>query len=924
MPWYAGVGLTLILVALADYARAQSLPPDVSPELIQQAKDACRTLEQVDPERAKELCRAVTQGARAVQTPQAAPAPVVQPARPVEKDPAPAPAAATARTVEPSRSDLERFFENGGGDGPGLEEPEQSLSQFGYELFDQTVSAPPVDMPVTPDYLIGPGDEFTVTLWGLVDASYTVEVDRNGEITLPRAGVIPVAGARYDELRPLLERRLAKYYTDFHLSVVMGRLRSIRVYVVGEVQRPGSLSLSSLSTAYNALFAAGGPTRRGSLRTIQLIRGGKTVAAIDLYDFLLKGDRTRDMRLQHEDTVLVPLIGATVGVAGNVLRPAIYELKGAGGSLADALSLAGGPKPTADLNRVQIERVEAHERRVAVDLDLSKVQDAAHIPVKSMDLVKLFPIYEIRKGVVRLSGHVVRPGTYELKNGMRVGDLVQSYEQLLPEPSLTYSEIVRYEWPTMARTVIPFSIRKVMDHDPENNVVLQDRDEVRVYPASRFQDTQFVTINGEVRHPGRYRLYERMSVLELVRQAGDPTPEALIERAEIRRKVPSDDASYERQIMYFRLDQLLEGNEEHRPMLEPDDEVVIHAKRDAKALARVTVRGAVKKPGEYPLLKDMRVKDLLFEGGLTRESELGQAELIRLENGNVNGEIRRTVVPINLTRVLAEDPAHNVDLRGDDELLIKQVGELKREYRVTLDGEVRFPGTYAIQAGERISSLLRRAGGLTDKAFLRGAVFTRASVKDSQQQRLREMSSTYTQRVTAEAAAVATAGLSKEETDAAKFELMARQNAIKLLGEQTELGRIVVNLKPPEELEGTANDLVLEDGDRLLIPQAPSSVSVLGSVRNPTSVVARDGASLKKYVSLAGGYLPEADRKAVYVVKADGTSVSPDRIKSIEAGDTILVPPDTEPKYRPLPLWRDVATILGQVVVTIAALVVIL
>jgi protein involved in polysaccharide export with SLBB domain len=351
--------------------------------------------------------------------------------------------------------------------------------------------------------------------------------------------------------------------------------------------------------------------------------------------------------------------------------------------------------------------------------------------------------------------------------------------------------------------------------------------------------------------------------------------------------------------------------------------VVIFGKADAKALARVAVRGAVKKPGTYTLLKDMRVKDLVFEGGLTRESELGQAELIRLENGDESGRVRRTVVPVDLARVMAEDPEQNLPLRGDDELLVKQVGELKREYHVSLDGEVRFPGTYAIRAGERISSLVRRAGGLTDKAFLRGAVFTRASVKASQQQRLHEMASTYTQRVTAEAAAVATSGLSKDETEAARFELTARQNAIKLLAGETELGRVIVHLAPPDELEGTINDLALEDGDRLLIPQAPSSVAVLGSVRNPTAVVARKGGSLKQYVALAGGYLPEADRKAVYVVRADGTSVSPDDVKTVEAGDSILVPPKTEAKYRPLPLWRDVATIVGQLAVTIAALVVI-
>jgi polysaccharide export outer membrane protein len=798
------------------------------------------------------------------------------------------------------------------------------LAQFGYELFRQTAAsfAPGADTPVSSDYVIGPSDEFTIILWGLVDAVYKAQVDRNGEITLPRAGVIPVSGLRFDELRPFLERQLSKFYTDFHLSVAMGRLRSIRVYVVGEAQKPGSYTLSALSTAYHALFAAGGPTKRGSLRAMQLIRSGKTVASIDLYDFLLKGDRTQDIKLQHEDTLLVPLIGPTIGVSGNVVRPAIYELKGRT-TLADVLKLAGGPRPTADLNRVQVERVVAHEKRIAVDLDLSRIEDAAGVPIENMDVVKLFPIYEVTKNVVRLGGHVVRPGTYQLKPAMRIRDLIPSYEQFLPEPSLEYAEIVRYEWPTMARTVVPFSISEMMGGNPHHNLALQDRDEIRVYPAARFHDPRFVTISGAVRHPGRYRLYERMTVLELIHQAGDPTTDALVSRAEIRRKVPNDDAGFARQLVYFRLDQLLAGNEDERKVLEADDEVVIYAKGDAKVLPQVAVRGEVKKPGLYPLLRDMRVKDLLFEGGLTRESALRQAELIRVASSDASGEVRRTVTPLDLDQVLAEEPSQNLPLQADDELLVKQVGELKREYRIALAGEVPYPGTYAIRAGERMSSLIRRAGGFTDKAYLRGAVFTRESVRASQERQLQEFTASHTQRITSEAAAIATGGLSKDEAEAAKFELTTRQEAIKLLASKTVLGRVVIRLDQPDALEGTSDDLVLEDGDKLVVPQPPSSVAILGSVRNPTAVVARVGQTVGDYVAMAGGYLPNADRKAVYVVRADGSSVSPDHVKHIEAGDAILVPPQVEAKYRPLPLWRDIATIVGQFAVGIAAMVVI-
>ncbi len=906
--YMAAVGFVIGLVGAAS-ARAQPLPAAVPPDLVQQARERIKTMEQSDPARAKEaqsLLQSLSPGPPAPTPPQ------------TENHPA---------TTEPptsALSDLEQFFAGPAPGAAATDHAGSSLTQFGYDLFQATTASftPMTDTPVSPDYVIGPGDEFTVILWGLVDGLYKVQVDRNGEITLPRAGVVPVAGVRYEELRPFLERHLAKYYTDFHLSVGMGRLRSIRVYVVGEARQPGSYTLSALSTAYNALFAAGGPTKRGSLRTMQLIRGGKTVASIDLYDFLLKGDRTQDIKLQHEDTLLVPLIGPTVGVSGNVVRPAIYELKGRM-TLAGVLKLAGGTRPTADLNRVQVERVVAHDKRIAVDLDLSRMEEAEAVPIQDMDLVKLFPISDGTRNVVRLSGHVARPGNYQFKPGMRVRDIVTTYDQLLPEPSLEYSEIIRYEYPTMTKTVVSFSIEHMMAGDPHHNLVLQDRDELRVYPASRFQDPRFVTITGAVRHPGRYRLYEDMTVLELIHQAGDPTEDAFVARAEIRRKVPKEDAAFERTIVYFRLDRLLGGEESEKAVLAPDDEVVIYAKSDARALPQVAVRGEVKKPGAYPLLRGMRVRDLMFVGGFTRESALREAELVRVSATSVDGQVVRNVIALDPDRVLADDPEQNLVLQGDDELLIKQVGELKREYRVTIEGEVRYPGTYVMRPGERMSSLIQRAGGFTDKAYLRGAVFTRQSVGESQERQLQEFTASHAQRVTAEAASLAMGGLSKDEAEAARFELSTRQDAIKMLASKTALGRVVIQLDEPAKLEGTQNDLLLEDGDRLVIPPPPSSVAILGSVRNPTAVMAKDGRSINAYVAMAGGFLPNADRKAVYVVRADGSSVSPDQVKSIEAGDAILVPPQMEARYRPLPLWRDVATIVGQFAVAIAALVVI-
>ena len=254
------------------------------------------------------------------------------------------------------------------------------LKQFGYDLFQRTVStfAPITDVPVGPDYIVGPGDRFTISLWGRIELAYKTEVDRNGEITLPKVGTLKVWGSSFSELKTQLKNELSKHYKGFEMNVVMDRLRSIRVFVVGEVRTPGSFTLSSLATVYNALFAAGGPSKRGTMRDIRLLRNGKVIRNLDLYNFLLRGDMSQDERLQSGDTVFVPMIGSVAGIAGNVKRPAIYEMKGEV-TLGELFDLAGGVTPTGYTQRVQIERIIAHQKRIVEDLDLAEYPDTPQL-----------------------------------------------------------------------------------------------------------------------------------------------------------------------------------------------------------------------------------------------------------------------------------------------------------------------------------------------------------------------------------------------------------------------------------------------------------------------------------------------------------------------------------------------------------------
>jgi protein involved in polysaccharide export with SLBB domain len=437
--------------------------------------------------------------------------------------PEPEEAATASALPPPARDELSPIERLVAGNTP---DPHARLRQFGYDLFTRvpTTFAPVTDVPVGPDYVLGPGDHLNVLLWGGVQEGYQVEVNRNGAVALPRLGVVQVWGLTLDQVQRLLQQRFSEFYADFHMAVTLGKLRTILVYVVGEVRQPGAYTISSLSTIINALFASGGPTKNGSLRRIQLVRKGRHIHTLDLYDLLLQGNKAQDQTLQSGDTILVPLIGPVAGVAGNVKRPAIYELD-PDMTLQRLIDLAGGVTALGYLQRVQIERAVANERKVVVDVDLSAPRrkaaptDLWKTRMADGDLARIFAILPSLDNAVQLEGHAVRPGRYELKPGMRLRDVITSYEVLFPEPYLEYGEIVRYIGADTRRTVVPFNLGALLAGDPNQNLSLHPRDIVRVFARADFVDPPQVRISGLVHRPGLYPLTEGMRVGDLVFRA---------------------------------------------------------------------------------------------------------------------------------------------------------------------------------------------------------------------------------------------------------------------------------------------------------------------------------------------------------------------------------------------------------------------
>ena len=403
------------------------------------------------------------------------------------------------------------------------------LRQFGYGIFGSPAStfAPVLDVPVGPEYTLGPDDTLRIRLWGLVDNDIEITVDREGKIFLPNVGTISLWGMSFKDAKALLRKRLGEYYKQFQADITLGSLRTIRVYVVGDVVQPGGYSMSSLSTVTNALYAAGGPKKSGSMRQVKLIRNDRTVGVVDLYDYLLRGSSQNDFSLQSGDTIFVPPIGSVVGVAGHVKRPAIYELRGSV-RVSDALNMAGGVSPTAYLRRIQVERIKHHQEKVLLDLDLTGLalgdKDTNHdVRLQDGDFIKVSPIYARTYESVTVEGFVRHPGQYELKHGMRLSDIV-TVDEIVPETNLDRGEVIRIDTETLRHEVIAFVPRLLFQNDRSQDTRLQPEDKIILYSEFRTPDT--VSLGGEFKRPGNYTIEPGEVLSSVIRRAGGFTEEA--------------------------------------------------------------------------------------------------------------------------------------------------------------------------------------------------------------------------------------------------------------------------------------------------------------------------------------------------------------------------------------------------------------
>jgi polysaccharide export outer membrane protein len=808
---------------------------------------------------------------------------------------------------------------------------ESELKIFGHELFSRPSStfAPITQLPVSDGYVIGPGDEIKVLMWGRIDAEYSLVVDREGVIQFPKVGPLTVAGLTYQELKELIKRK-AESITGVNVDISMGKLRTIQVFLLGEVKSPGVYTVSSLATMSNALLASGGPTALGSLRQVQLKRRGRVVTAVDFYDFLLRGDTSADTRLMPGDVIFVPQVGPMVTVAGNVRREAIYELK-EDRTLQRALMLAGGLAPQAYNQRIQIERAFENQMKIILDIPYEHLDTQKVVPLKDGDLVRVFPILEENVNAVYLFGNVSRPGQYAYKPGMRVLDVLPNLETLQPDTYLPYTLIKRYKPDEMRAELIPFNLEKLLiEGDLLENLKLQPLDEVYVFNKSVFEDKPEVQITGEVRKPGRYSI-DKMRIKDLLYKAGGLTRDAYLPLSHLYR---TDPKTFDVALMTFSLEDALKEVPQDNLLLQDQDEVVIHSIREYKPKEFVRIYGMVNNPGQYPLAVGMTIKDLIMAGGnLREEAYKGEAELVRFKL--VDGDLMKTeVMAFNVAQALASNPLENFNLQEYDQVFIKKIPDWLEEVRVTIEGEVRYPGEYFVRDGERLSSLIERAGGFTQDAYLRGAFFTRERVRQIQGRRLADLILKMEQDLAAGEATEVMGALSKEEVEAHRVSMEAKKSLLQKLREAKVEGRMVVKLDQLERFKDSEYDVRVEDQDRLVIPKTPQSVNVLGEVYNATSFLYEKGKKVDYYLKRAGGPTMNAEEDEIYIIRADGSvqsksqsgklfSWDPDNNRwsyggfksaTLYPGDTLLVPRKLV-KIQWVKEFRDITQIIFQIAI---------
>lgn len=727
---------------------------------------------------------------------------------------------------------------------------------YGADLFAEVPEtfAPVERIPVGPNYTIGPGDEILIRTWGQINQNLHLTVDRSGAVYIPQVGEVHVAGLPFSQLQDTLKSHYNYVFKNFDLNVNLGQLRSIQVFVTGEAERPGSYTISSLSTLVNAVFACGGPSAAGSLRHIELRRGSSLVVDFDLYDLLLRGDKSKDALLQTGDVIYFAPTGPRVAVVGSVQLPAIYELRGKE-TLADALALAGGVSPVANASSLEIERTEhpagRSSSRVAMDVALDPAGLA--LPLVDADLIRVPERAPSFAKTVTLRGNVAEPGRFAWHPGMRVRDLIPDQQALL-----THDYWLRREQLGL--------------------------------PVADFQPLLPPLARPTPPTP----------------QTGKPTAMRTTVVPENPQALSSDLFPQLEQGVPSRAQPAPAPHAQYGPLAASDGGA--ESDQTDEATAGKVMQASTQPPetlGTGPRL--VTTPQFPIQTQVVRTSpqiDWGYAVVERVDPQTLAPRL----IPFNLGAVVLDhDETADLDLEPGDVVTVFSDADIRVPRRqqtkyVRLEGEFVHAGVYSVLPEETLRQLVKRAGGLTPQAYLYGSQFTRESTRLAQQQRLDEYVEALSYQIEAVGSNMAASVVNPQQAAAANASEASQRELVKRLREVRATGRIVLHIDPFHASADSLPDMPLEDGDRFVVPPVPSTVGVVGAVYDSNSflyIASRDAGT---YLKISGGPNRNADRRQIFIIRADGSVVSHQYIPHnlwegdvferlpIYPGDTIVVP----------------------------------
>ncbi|EGQ9766762.1 OtnA protein [Vibrio alginolyticus] len=822
---------------------------------------------------------------------------------------------------------------------------QEELKRFGLDLFAGSPStfAPISDVPVPANYTVGAGDEIIVQLFGKENETHRLRVNRAGTINFPSLGPVNVAGMHFSDVRDSLTQRVKEQMIGVRSDISLGELRTMQVFVMGDAYKPGAYTVSALTTISQAIYYSGGFGESGALRDIQLKRDGKIIRKLDMYDLLLKGDASNDVRLLPDDVVLIGSVNDTVSIEGEINRPAIYEVK-AGETYQQLIQMAGGFTANAHVEQLEIKRYAPHGAREALTLDFNKTQDRQS-KVKNGDVIKILKKSEELTRYVQIEGDVRHPGYVEWHQSLRIADLFKSVDSAFNATAdVNYAVVVREV--NTQRDIEVFQINlanAILSPNSKDNMSLRSRDRVLVFNRFNNEDLDTLANDEEITKAKTLEQAQKQAEMEQQKEQQQMSSSVAMINNPIGSVIAGNNPQQtsfnnqqnhvgwnqqereERKII-FRGKEITEEDFEklkqntRRTLLAP---VLLQLQQQSRlglAPQIAEVFGEVKHPGRYPITPRMTVSTLLeAAGGLTYNAFTINAELARTTINSADERAYIDVERIDLRKAIQGSASDNAIIVGRDRLNILEKPNVKLQSTVTLQGEVRFPGTYTVRQGETLSELLDRAGGLTEFAHPQGAIFTREALR-LQEQKLLNQYAADMRAETAKKTFRADSNIGSVITDPQKTLTFVEEAS-----KSKALGRIVVQLNRILDGERSA-DFMLEDGDFLFVPTFRNTVSIMGEVQVPITYLLDKKLDVDDYLNKAGGAKKQADEDRIFVVRADGSVYKPtsgywfgNNKEGLKAGDTIVVPIDTD--YRDaLSTWTAATQILYQTGVAINAL----